>query len=77
MDLLSTGSTITKKGVVSAIVMPELEDFTKKAKKEIKEDTPTEVIEEEKEEATAPEVKEEVKEPVQTSLDDFYQDFKL
>ena len=77
MDLLSTGSTITKKGVVSAIIMPELEDFTKKAKKEIKEDTLTEVIEEEKEAATAPEVKEEVKEPVQTSLDDFYQDFKL
>jgi len=76
MDLLSTGSTISKKSIKDAFNTVELEDYTKKGKKEIKnieeKEDINEIVQEIKEE-----VKEEKKEPVQTSLDDFYQDFKL
>ena len=70
MDLNSTGSAITKKDVTDAIIEVELQDkkVTKKVNVEV----------EEKQEVKKEEVKEEKKEEfVQTSLDDFYQDFKL
>ncbi len=70
MDLNSTGSAITKKDVTDAIIEVELQDkkVTKKVNAEV----------EEKQELKKEEVKEEKKEEfVQTSLDDFYQDFKL
>ena len=73
MDLLSTGSTITKKNIKNAFTSVEVEDYkNKKVKEQITSD-------EEKQEETEviEEVKQEIKEPVQTSLDDFYQDFKL
>lgn len=70
MDLISTGSTITKKNITSAMIYPSLEDYSKKVKKEDKVE-----IKEQKE--TTSENTEDIKEPIQTSLDDFYQDFKL
>ena len=69
MDLVSTGSTISKKNIISVFVTPSLEDYTKTSKKEVKD--------EKKEEINKEIVQEEVKEYHQTSLDDFYQDFKL
>lgn len=71
MDLNSIGSAISKKNVTDAILEVELQDkkITKKVNTE---------VEEKKEEVKKEEVKEEKKEEfVQTSLDDFYQDFKL
>ena len=62
-DTLSTGSSITKKNILNVIISPSIIDFVNKDKKVV-EST------EEKEE----DVKEESH---QTSLDDFYSDFKL
>ena len=70
MDLLSTGSTISKKNIKDAFNLVEIEDYTKKEKKTKKEDVNEETTDNK-------EVVKDVKEPVQTSLDDFYQDFKL
>ena len=71
MDLNSTGSVISKKNVTDAILEVELQD--KKVTKKVNTE-----VEEKKEEVKKEEVKEEKKEEfVQTSLDDFYQDFKL
>ena len=69
MDLNSTGSAITKKNISDAILEVVLQD-KKNGKKEVK---TTEDVKE-KEEVKVEEKKEEF---VQTSLDDFYQDFKL
>ena len=69
MDLNSTGSAITKKNISDAILEVVLQD-KKNSKKEVK---ITEEVKE-KEEVKVEEKKEEF---VQTSLDDFYQDFKL
>jgi len=68
MDLNSTGSAITKKNVTDAILEVELQDkkVTKKVNASVEEKKEEEVKKEEKKE-----------EFVQTSLDDFYQDFKL
>ncbi|MBE6158779.1 MAG: DNA topoisomerase IV subunit A [Firmicutes bacterium] len=72
MDLNSTGSAITKKNVTDAILEVELQD--KKVTKKVN----ASVEEKKEEEVKKEEVKEEKKEEfVQTSLDDFYQDFKL
>ena len=68
LDTLSTGSSITKKDIELGFKAIELEEYKNKKSKE-----KTEVKEEVKKE----EKKEEVKEMRQTSLDDFYQDFKL
>ena len=71
MDLNSTGSAISKKNVTDVILEVELQD--KKVTKKVNTE-----VEEKKEEVKKEEVKEEKKEEfVQTSLDDFYQDFKL
>ncbi len=67
MDLLSTGSSITKKTIICAFTQVELIDYKNKTKKD----------NQEKQEELVEEKKEIIKEPVQTSLDDFYQDFKL
>ena len=69
MDLNSTGSAITKKNISDALLEVVLQD-KKNSKKEVK---ITEDVKE-KEEVKVEEKKEEF---VQTSLDDFYQDFKL
>ena len=70
MDLNSTGSAITKKNVTDAILEVELQD--KKVTRKVNASV------EEKQDVKKEEVKEEKKEEfVQTSLDDFYQDFKL
>ena len=70
MDLNSTGSTITKKNISNVIIEVQLQDkkVNKKEDKvvDIKEEVNVDKKEEKKEE-----------EYHQTSLDDFYQDFKL
>ena len=70
MDLNSTGSAISKKNLTDAFIEVELQD--KKPTKKVN------ATVEEKMEEVKEEVKEEkTQEFVQTSLDDFYQDFKL
>ena len=73
MDLNSTGSTITKKNISDAILEVELQDkkITKKVNEAIEEKVQEEIKKEEKKE------EEKQEEFHQTSLDDFYQDFKL
>ena len=80
MDLLSTGSTISKKNILDSFTTVELENYTSKNKKEVKEEIKQEEIQKDSTIVEKPEIveeKKEYKEPVQTSLDDFYQDFKL
>ena len=71
MDLLSTGSSISKKNIMSAFIEVELQDYKIKKDKEVKKEENISQDNTKKEEI------EDKKEPVQTSLDDFYQDFKL
>ena len=71
MDLVSTGSTISKKNIANAFITPSLQDFTRKEKSKEK------VNEITTEDNKTLESKEEQAEFHQTSLDDFYQDFKL
>ena len=69
MDLSSTGSVISKKNITDLLLEVKLQD-----KKEVKKDNNEDVKKETKEEKKEEEKKEEFH---QTSLDDFYQDFKL
>ena len=70
MDTISTGSTISKKNIISSLLEPNMIDYTNKVNNKNNKEVVETIDKEEK-------IQEVIKEPVQTSLDDFYQDFKL